>query len=97
MRVLNNPDGHRWLIFTPIVIDHDSGRLAPAKYTVNYAASVVCGFGKTRFPGVCWIELDARAFPALEEGEELRYHVRARQSEIRGALGLVDTRKAVTP
>ena len=87
MKVLVNEDG-RFLRFAPVHVRPD-GRVEPAPKAMNVSCRVVAGFWESPWPGVCGIELDSRSCPHDDFPAPNVLFVRARESEIRGALGLV--------
>lgn len=88
MQLLVSPEGN-FLRFRPVVVDvRNSGHLKEAGKPVNIRTKVVAAFYECHFPGVMTLEIDTRSMPNEDGGVPMIYHVRAKESEVRGCLGL---------
>lgn len=87
MKLLVSPEGN-FLRFKPVRIDPTTGKFKEAPKAVNVRTKVIATFGECHVPGVMTLELDSRSCPSEDDGTPAMYFVRAKESEIRGALGL---------
>jgi hypothetical protein len=88
MKLLVSPEGN-FLRFSALVVDlHNEGQFKATPIPVNIRTTMVAAFYRSPWPGVMTLEIDTRSMPNEDCGLPMVYHVRAKESEVRGCLVL---------